>query len=93
MYRKELIELLQEKEWTVRELAARFGVPGREIESELEHVRRTLRREGLRLEVEPARCRKCGFVFRKETLGKPGKCPECRSTWIAEPRIRIVPST
>ncbi len=92
MYRKKLIELLQEKEWTVRELAGRFGVDEREIETELEHVRRSLKREGLRLEVEPARCRKCGFVFRKETLSKPGKCPECRSTWIAEPRVRIVPS-
>lgn len=31
-------------------------------------------------------------MFRKdliEHLHKPGKCPHCRETWIAEPRVEV----
>ena len=33
---------------------------------------------------------KCGFVFAAQKLLKPGKCPQCRSTWLEEPVIEII---
>ena len=39
--------------------------------------------------VERAECRKCGFRFDEDKITKPGKCPECRETWIREPRVGL----
>jgi hypothetical protein len=39
--------------------------------------------------IEPARCRSCGFTFGEDKLSKPGKCPECRSTWLYEAQIHV----
>ena len=89
MYRKELIELLQQQTSTVNELARRFQVRPKEIEEELEHIRKSVKKEGLTLKITPAECRKCGFVFNRDKVDKPGKCPKCKSTWIREPELRI----
>jgi hypothetical protein len=53
------------------------------------HLERSLRRAGAGLIVEPAHCRSCGFRFGPEKLRKPGRCPACRGTWIAEARISV----
>jgi predicted Zn-ribbon and HTH transcriptional regulator len=50
----------------------------------------TLRHSDCHVVVHPARCRKCGFVFSREHLHKPGKCPRCKGTWIAEPMVEVV---
>jgi predicted Zn-ribbon and HTH transcriptional regulator len=44
------------------------------------------------VEVVPAHCRSCGFIFDTRRLSKPGKCPECRGSRIFEPQIRLQPS-
>lgn len=75
---------------TVAELARVEGIRPREVEEELDHVFRTVRRAGGRVVVDPARCRKCGFEFDARTLGRPSRCPGCRGTWIAEARIGLV---
>lgn len=42
------------------------------------------------LEITPAECRNCGFVFAKrERLTSPGKCPVCRNEAILDPLFRI----
>ncbi len=89
MYRKELIELLKKETSTVSELARRFEVKPKDIEEELEHIRKSIKKEGLTLKITPAQCRKCGFVFNRDKLDKPGKCPKCKGTWIKEPEFRI----
>jgi len=43
MYRKEIIALLKEQSSTVTELARRFEVRPRDIEEELEHVRKSIK--------------------------------------------------
>jgi predicted Zn-ribbon and HTH transcriptional regulator len=51
-----------------------------------------LKRDGLRLRTEPARCTACGFVFgdrAERRLHTPSRCPRCRSERISEPRFRI----
>ncbi len=92
MDRKELINLLQQGEQSVNQLALRFGVKQKDLVDEIKHVQKTARREGLVLEIIPAQCRKCGFKFKRDKIDKPGKCPQCKATWIAEPRFRLVPS-
>ena len=93
MYRKEILELLEGDWWTVSRLAQHFGASPRDVEDELEHLRKSLRSEGAVLEIDPATCRKCGFRFKRDRVDKPSKCPKCRSTWIAEPRFRVVRKT
>jgi predicted Zn-ribbon and HTH transcriptional regulator len=60
-----------------------------DVEDDLAHLLRSLRHTGYRAVIEPARCRHCGFQFGKNKLHKPGKCPKCRQTWIADPLVRI----
>jgi len=74
---------------TVSELATQLEMTQRDVADDLLHLQRSLRAAGAGLAVEPAHCRKCGFRFGEEKLRKPGRCPVCRSTWIAEPRIGV----
>ncbi len=91
MYRKRLIELLSERPQSVRSIAEHMQVPIQEVLCDIEHLSKTLKRTELRLLVEPAQCRKCGFTFRPHKLAKPGKCPRCRSNWIQDPVLRVAP--
>ena len=89
MFRKDLIPLLLERGWSVAELAEFLEVHPKDMESDLEHLLRSLKHEPYRVELEKAHCRKCGFAFGTEKLRKPGKCPGCHGTWIEPPRIRL----
>ncbi len=91
MFRKELLELLQEGPLTVAEIARRFEAKPKEVAEDLRHLAKSLKHEAYRLVVEPAVCMKCDFVFSKEKLMKPGKCPECKGTWIDDPVVRVEP--
>ncbi len=89
MFRKELAQWLRQRPYRLSELAQLCECKVRDVEDDLRHLERSLAREGLKLRVEPARCRHCGFVFSRDKLRKPGKCPKCRHTWIEEPRVWI----
>jgi transcriptional regulator len=89
--RRHLVALLEEYRLAGRDLSKILGLPERELYDHLEHVRRTLHKEGGTLVVEPAVCERCGFQFRKrERLSKPGKCPLCRGSLIASPLFSIL---
>jgi len=71
---------------TVREISRGVGASEKDVLAHMEHLGRSLPRSGSELDVTPAECEECGFVFRKRgRLKKPGRCPLCRSTRIAEP--------
>jgi len=89
MYRKALLQWLRKKPYTLSELALLFDCKPRDVEEDLRHLEQSLKRQGLHLVVEPARCRHCGFTFSRDKLRKPGKCPRCRRTWIEEPRVWV----
>ena len=90
MFRRELIELLRGRMLPLSEIARIEKTRVQDLEDDLEHLRKSLRHEGLRLVIEPARCQKCDFVFTKGRFHKPGRCPKCRSTWIDEPRVGVL---
>jgi transcriptional regulator len=75
---------------TASSLARELNLTRGDVEEELRHAIRSARAAGERVEIAPARCKQCGFLFDSERLLKPGKCPECRSTRIYEPLISIV---
>jgi predicted Zn-ribbon and HTH transcriptional regulator len=75
---------------SARQISERAGVPENDVALHLEHLDRSIRREGGRLVVEPASCLACGFVFRsRQRLSTPGSCPSCRSERIAPATFRI----
>jgi hypothetical protein len=89
MYRKGLIELLQQRPWGLNELAEHLQTRLRELEDDLRHLLCSVKHQGHRVVIEPARCHHCGFTFKRDKLHKPGRCPQCRHTWILTPRIRL----
>jgi hypothetical protein len=71
---------------TALELSQAVGVPHRQVAEHLEH----LARGGETLDVLPARCLACAFVFRdRDRFAKPSRCPTCRSERIEPPRFRM----
>lgn len=88
VFRKQLLDMLAEPR-TASSLSRELGLKRGEIDDHLAHLIRSARAAGHRVVVEPARCRACGFTFDDRKLSKPGKCPECRSTWVYEPLISI----
>ena len=88
-FRKQLLDVLAAEPRTASSLARELGLHRRDIEEDLRHLVRSARAAGHRVIVEPARCKSCGFTFDESKLSKPGKCPECRSTWLFEPLLRI----
>ncbi len=75
---------------TLKELSGEVSLSERDLPAHLEHLQRSLRREGRRLLLEPATCKRCGFVFRKRTrFTRPSRCPSCRGTHLDPPRVGL----
>lgn len=86
--RRQLRDVLTEPR-TVSSLARELGMRRDDVEEDVRHAIRSARAAGEMVQIEPARCKRCGFVFDAERLSKPGKCPECRGTRIFEPLVSI----
>jgi predicted Zn-ribbon and HTH transcriptional regulator len=90
--RQALLEALRAGPRTARELSAEVSLPEREVLAHLEHLERSLARGELELRVEPPRCQECGFGFKKrERLGRPSRCPRCRSERLDSPLFSVKP--
>ena len=76
---------------SVAQIARRVDESPDQIADDLGHLLRSLKHTEYKADIEPARCRACGFEFSESKLNKPSKCPECHSTWILEPKIGIQP--
>jgi len=90
--RQRIIKLLEERDYSVSELARALELRGRGsgkvILEDLKVIQRTLKHQGRVLLIKPAECRKCGFIFKPE-IRVPSRCPRCGSEWIEEPRFKI----
>ena len=88
--RRQIETILYHETLSAREISVVAGVPEKEVYEHLEHIHKSIEREGGRLVMTPAECQDCGFVFKKrERLKKPGKCPVCNSESISEPHFSI----
>ena len=81
--------MLIEHPMTVNEISRFVEQPGKDTAEDLEHLLQSLKHTEYKAAIEPAACRKCGFEFGADKLRKPSKCPECKSTWVTEPRISL----
>ena len=89
-FRRHLIDLLTNEPRSISSLARELGMKRADLEDDFRHLMQSARARGDSVEIAPARCKSCGFVFGDDKLVKPGKCPACRGTRIYEPMIRIV---
>ncbi|HXE96719.1 MAG TPA: hypothetical protein VN642_09960 [Dongiaceae bacterium] len=91
--RRVIGDLILDQPLSAREISVRAHITEKDVYGHLEHIRHSLHAAGSHhLEVTPAECRSCGFVFTKrDRLAPPGKCPICRSETIFEPLFAIRP--
>jgi transcriptional regulator len=87
--RRQLIDLLSVEPRSVSSLARDLGMRRGDVEEDLRHALRSAAAAGHRVEIIPARCKACGFVFGTDKLLKPGRCPQCKASRLFEPMIRI----
>jgi predicted Zn-ribbon and HTH transcriptional regulator len=88
-FRRQLIDLLSHDFRSVSSLARELGVTRGDVEDDVRHALRSARAAGHDIEVVPARCKSCNFVFGEDKLVKPGRCPACKGSRLFEPMIRI----
>jgi len=88
-FRKQLIDLLSHEFRSASSLARELGMTRGDVEDDLWHALRSARAAGHDIEIVPARCKSCGFVFGEDRLLKPGRCPQCKGSRLFEPMIRI----
>ncbi|MGD0230201.1 MAG: transcriptional regulator [Syntrophorhabdales bacterium] len=88
--RRRVVALLKERPFSGKDLSVELRLSEKDVYEHLGHIRKTMNKGGYRFVVLPARCDRCGFVFRKRgRLKKPGKCPLCRSQSVEEPVFSI----
>lgn len=92
-FRRQLIDLLSHEPRSVSSLARELGLSWGDAEADLRHALRSAQAAGYRVEVLPARCKTCGFLFDEDRLTKPGRCPQCKGSRLFEPMIRLVPGS
>jgi len=66
--RQQIISLLREEELEARDLSGLLSIPEKEVYPHLEHIERSLGREGGRLLIRPCQCLSCGSSSRKGTV-------------------------
>jgi len=87
--RHELIDLLSREPRSLSSIAREMGLRRDDVEEDLRHALKSATAQGHQVVVVPARCKDCGFVFDKQRLTKPGRCPSCKGSRLFEPQIRL----
>ncbi len=87
--REEIIKQLRVKALSVEDISVIFGAYAKDILEDLQHIAKSVRpRE--KLVMQPAQCKKCGYVFTKRSkVQTPSKCPQCKGDWIQPPLFKI----
>ena len=89
--RQQMATLLAAGWISARQLSGQLHIGEKEVYAHLAHLEKSAPRSGCKLAVKPAACRDCGFVFvKRERLTKPGKCPQCRGTFVEEPFFSLI---
>ncbi len=84
--RQRILDMLVEGPVSALKISGVVGIREKEVAFHLVHIEKTLKQAGGRLVFIPAACKSCGFLFaERRCRSKPGKCPQCRSTYIGEP--------
>ncbi len=85
-----MIELLDNKEMSAREISQTIKIREKEVYGHLSHIARSITAQRKKLMIIPAECLECGFVFEKrKRFTRPSRCPRCKSEHIQNPVYRI----
>jgi predicted Zn-ribbon and HTH transcriptional regulator len=85
-----MMELLDKKEMSARDLSQTMGIREKEVYAHLSHIARSVTAQRKELIIIPAECLGCGFVFEKrKRFTRPSRCPHCKSEHIQNPVYRI----
>jgi len=90
--RQRIHELLAREELSFEALREELQVTVKQLEDDLRHVEKSLRRGPERLRTLEPRCIACDFEFRGRSprrFATPSRCPECRSERLMPARLRI----
>ena len=88
--RKQIIELLGDREMTGRELSQAVSIREKEVYEHLPHIARSMKALKKELDIIPSQCLGCGYVFvNRKRYTPPGRCPHCKNEHIERPRYRI----
>ena len=92
-FRRHLIEFLSHQPRSASWLARELGMKRGDVEEDLRHALRSARAAGHHIDVIPARCKSCDFVFSTDKLSKPSRCPNCKGTRLFEPMMMVSTSS
>ena len=85
-----MIELLDNKKMSAKELSQTIGIREKEVYTHFSHIARSVNAKKKKLIVIPAECLECGFVFEKrKRFTRPSRCPHCKSEHIHNPMYQI----
>jgi len=88
--RQKIIELLREGEMDARDLSREASIREKEVYDHLVHIARSLAAKGSKLEIHPAQCLSCGYVFKeRQRFTRPGRCPHCKNSHLQSPSYYI----
>jgi predicted Zn-ribbon and HTH transcriptional regulator len=89
--RQQMITLLSGEQHSAQGLSTALRIREKEVYDHLSHIRRSLASQKRKLDVKPAQCLECRYVFDdRSRLTKPGRCPRCKGTHIEDPRYRVI---
>lgn len=88
--RKDMIQLLSDKELSAREISSAVGVGEKDVYVHLNHIARSVKHQRKKLIIKPAKCLGCGYVFiKRKRFTRPSRCPICKGEYIRNPMYRI----
>ncbi len=87
--RRMIIELLEDREYSIEELAKLLETDRKTILEDLKHIKKTLRSVNKTLYVVPPFCYKCNKEIIIRDVKNISKCPRCKSTYISKPKFFI----
>jgi transcriptional regulator len=88
--RQQIVTFLARDEQSALDISASLRIREKEVYDHLSHIKRSLASQQKRLNLRPAQCLECGYLFRdRKRLTKPSKCPRCKGTHIQDPKYRV----
>ncbi|MDY6844999.1 MAG: transcriptional regulator [Thermodesulfobacteriota bacterium] len=87
--RQYIITQLQQKRYSVYDLAKELRVNVGLILDDLDHIRKSVSSR-YKMHIFPSECAECGFMFKKRSrLTTPSRCPICKKERISPPSVKI----
>ncbi len=81
--RQNIASLIKDNPLSLDEICSTLLLNPHDALNHISHLKRSLKSN---LEIKPAVCKACGFIFKERSrLSPPGRCPKCKHERIAGP--------